>query len=49
MKLDVLMTKLAEKKEKETEIKAKYEKLDKEKKLTTEQRIDRIEEMLGLK
>ena len=48
MKLDDLQKKLLDKKAKEGEIKAKYAELKKKKKLTTAQRLDRIEELLGI-
>ena len=52
MKLDEFVKLLREKqsadKDKEEKIKAKYKELDKKKKLTQEQRIARIEELLGV-
>lgn len=48
MKIEELKAKLSAKKDKEAEIKAKYKALDKKEKLTTAQRLDRIEELLGL-
>lgn len=47
-KLLKLANKLKEKEDKKLIIKDKYVKLDKKKKLTTEQRLDRIEELLGI-
>ena len=47
-KLLKLAEKLAEKKAKEQVVKDKFKALEKVKKLTQEQRIARIEEMLGL-
>lgn len=48
MKLLELAQKLQEKKIKQDEVKKKYKDLDKVKKLTQEQRIARIEELLGV-
>ena len=52
MKLDEFVKLLSEKqstdKAKEEKIKAKYKELDRKKKLTQEQRIARIEELLGI-
>ena len=52
MKLDEFVKLLREKqsadKAKEEKIKAKFKELDKKKKLTQEQRIARIEELLGI-
>jgi len=48
MKLAELRVKLQAKKVKEDEIKAKYAKLKKKNDLTTVQRLDLIEELLGL-
>ena len=52
MKLDEFVTKLRDKqlsdKNKQDEVKKKYKDLDKKKKLTQEQRIARIEELLGI-
>ena len=52
MKLDEFATKLRDKqlsdKNKQDEVKKKYKGMDKKKKLTQEQRIARIEEILGI-
>ena len=47
-KLTELTLKLQEKKIKQDDVKKKYKDLDKKKKLTQEQRIARIEEILGI-
>ena len=47
-KLLKLVQKLEEKKLKQDDVKKKYKDLDKKKKLTQEQRLARIEELLGI-
>jgi len=47
-RLIALQKKVADKKVKEDNVKAKCDGLNKAKKLTQEQRLDRIEEMLGI-
>lgn len=47
-KLLKLVQKLEEKKLKQDEVKKKYKDLDKKKKITQEQRLARIEELLGI-
>lgn len=47
-KLLKLAQKLKEKENKKKVVKDKYDKLKKVKKLTTDQRLDRIEELLGI-
>ena len=47
-KLLKIAEKLKEKEDKKNLIKQKYKDLDKKKKLTQEQRLDRIEELLGI-
>lgn len=47
-KLKVMLDKVQEKKVKEQVIKDKFKDLNKKKKLTQEQRISRIEEILGI-
>ena len=49
MDMKELADKLKAKKEKEDLVKAKYNDLNKAKKLTQEQRLDRIEELLNIK
>lgn len=48
-KLLKLAEKLKEKEDKKNLIKQKYKYLDKKKKLTLEQRVEQIEELLGIK
>lgn len=48
MKLDELTKKLQEQKIKQDEVKKKYKAKDKVKKLTLAERIERIEEILGI-
>lgn len=48
MKLEELTQKLQEKKIKQDEVKKKYKSKDKVKKLTLSERIERIEEILGI-
>ena len=48
-KLLKLAEKLKEKEDKKNLIKQKYKDLDKKKKLTLEQRVEQIEELLGIK
>ena len=48
MKLQELVERIKVKKDKEEKVKAKYKELNKVKKLTQEQRITRIEELLGI-
>lgn len=48
MKLDELTKKLQEQKIKQDEVKAKFKAKDKVKKLTLAERIERIEEILGI-
>lgn len=47
-KVSKLTTALSEKKAKEDKIKADFKSKEKIKKLTTEQRLDRIEQLLGI-
>ena len=48
-RLKIIMDTVKEKEEKRIMIKEKYKDLDKKKKLTVDQRLDRIEELLGIK
>ena len=48
MKLQELVERIKVKKDKEEKVKAKFKELNKVKKLTLEQRIARIEELLGI-
>lgn len=47
-KLKVMLEKVQEKRQKEQVIKDKFKDLNKKKKLTQEQRLQRIEELLGI-
>ena len=48
MKLQELVERIKVKKDKEDKVKAKYKDLDKKKKLTLEQRVSQIEELLNI-